>query len=186
MPHRTDRERPDPGPVCPARYHRIAADAPVRAGRHPGLETRSLDRKIAAAPNNRSTRARASCPSSPDGPKTKKARSGKNACPNSTASNASTSGKPPKSRSTPSPPKSDTRHGGGGDLSNEAVVDAQTGPVCNMRVRMARADIEVDGKRVQLTPGMTVTVESKTGKRRMIEFFLSPLLRYASESARER
>ena len=55
-----------------------------------------------------------------------------------------------------------------------------------MHMLMERADIEVNGKLVQLTPGMTVTVESKTGKRRMIEFFLSPLLRYASESARER
>ena len=79
-----------------------------------------------------------------------------------------------------------TIHGEVVNLSNDAVVDEQKGLVYKMRVLMARADIEVNGKLVQLTPGMTVTVESKTGKRRMIEFFLSPLLRYASESARER
>ncbi len=72
------------------------------------------------------------------------------------------------------------------NLSNDAVVDEHKGLVYKMRVLMERADIAVNGRQVQLTPGMTVTVESKTGKRRMIEFFLSPLLRYANESARER
>jgi len=33
---------------------------------------------------------------------------------------------------------------------------------------------------------MEVTVEIKTGKRRLIEFFLSPLLQYKDESLRER
>ncbi len=39
----------------------------------------------------------------------------------------------------------------------------------------------------QKTPScMTVTVKVKTGKRRLIEFFLLPLLRYRQESIRER
>jgi hemolysin D len=33
---------------------------------------------------------------------------------------------------------------------------------------------------------MAVTVEIKTGQRRIIEFLLSPLLRYKQESLRER
>jgi hemolysin D len=33
---------------------------------------------------------------------------------------------------------------------------------------------------------MAVTVEIKTGERRIIEFLLSPLLRYKQESLRER
>jgi hemolysin D len=39
---------------------------------------------------------------------------------------------------------------------------------------------------VDLSPGMAVTVEIKTGQRRIIEFLLSPLLRYKQESLRER
>ncbi len=39
---------------------------------------------------------------------------------------------------------------------------------------------------MNLTPGMAVTVEVKTGKRRLIEFFLSPLLWGITESVRER
>ena len=39
---------------------------------------------------------------------------------------------------------------------------------------------------VNLTPGMAVTVEIKTGSRRVIEYLLSPLMRYRQESLRER
>lgn len=39
---------------------------------------------------------------------------------------------------------------------------------------------------MQLTPGMSVTVEVKTGKRRVIEYILTPLLRYRDEAIRER
>jgi len=46
--------------------------------------------------------------------------------------------------------------------------------------------IEVEGRMVDLAPGMVVTVEIKTGQRRIIEFLLSPLLRYRQESLRER
>jgi len=35
-------------------------------------------------------------------------------------------------------------------------------------------------------PCLAVTVEVKTGARRIIEFFLAPLLRYKEESIRER
>jgi len=37
-----------------------------------------------------------------------------------------------------------------------------------------------------LLAGMSVSVEIKTGQRRLIEFFLSPFLRHARESLRER
>jgi len=40
--------------------------------------------------------------------------------------------------------------------------------------------------RIELVPGMAVTVEIKTGSRRVIEYLLSPLLRYKQESLRER
>jgi hemolysin D len=46
--------------------------------------------------------------------------------------------------------------------------------------------LEVDGRMVELTPGMAVTVEIKTGSRRVIEYLLSPLLRYKQQSLRER
>jgi len=44
----------------------------------------------------------------------------------------------------------------------------------------------VNGKAVPLTPGMAITAEVKTDKRRIISYFLSPLLRYKQEAIRER
>lgn len=41
-------------------------------------------------------------------------------------------------------------------------------------------------KLVNLSPGMAVTVEVKTGKRRMIEYIFSPMMQYVDESVRER
>jgi hemolysin D len=53
-------------------------------------------------------------------------------------------------------------------------------------VSLARATIQVENKTVNLSPGMAVTVEVKTAKRRVIEYFLSPLIQYKDESLRER
>lgn len=54
------------------------------------------------------------------------------------------------------------------------------------RVSLAHGTIQVEGKQVHLTPGMAVTVEIKTGRRRVIEYLLSPVLKSLHESLRER
>lgn len=46
--------------------------------------------------------------------------------------------------------------------------------------------IRADGRDVPLTPGMAVTAEIKTGKRRVIEYLLDPVLRTGRDSLRER
>lgn len=72
------------------------------------------------------------------------------------------------------------------DISNDVIEDQQLGWVFKMRLSLEQDSIVVAGKKVRLSPGMTTTAEIKTGKRRLIEFFLSPLLRYKQESVRER
>jgi hemolysin D len=54
------------------------------------------------------------------------------------------------------------------------------------RVSLDRTQMQVEDKLVNLTPGMAVTVEIKTGSRRVIEYVLSPILRYRQEAMRER
>ena len=71
-------------------------------------------------------------------------------------------------------------------LSQDATPDENLGLVYATRVRMHQATMQVQEKIVNLTPGMAVTVEVNMGKRRLIEFLLSPLLRYRDESVRER
>lgn len=54
------------------------------------------------------------------------------------------------------------------------------------RVALDEIQMQIDDKLVNLAPGMAVTVEVKTGRRRIIEYLMSPLLRYRHESLRER
>jgi membrane fusion protein, hemolysin D len=58
--------------------------------------------------------------------------------------------------------------------------------VYSARVSLDRTHMQVESGLVSLAPGMAVTVEIKTGQRRVIEFLLSPLLRYKQSSLRER
>ena len=44
----------------------------------------------------------------------------------------------------------------------------------------------VDGKDIALIPGMGVSVEIKTGRRRAIDYLLSPLREIASHAASKR
>ena len=71
-------------------------------------------------------------------------------------------------------------------LSRDAVQIDKVGLVYTAKVSLSRSTIQVDGKEIRLTPGMSVAVEIKTGKRRLIEYFLSPLLQAGHESIRER
>ena len=43
-----------------------------------------------------------------------------------------------------------------------------------MRTALDHTDMPINGKRVQLSPGMAVTVEVKTGARRMLSDLLTP------------
>ena len=72
------------------------------------------------------------------------------------------------------------------NVSLDAVADEKHGLLYQTRVLMDRTWIGVEGRRVPLVPGMAVTVEIKTGKRRVIDYFLSPVLQHANESIRER
>jgi len=72
------------------------------------------------------------------------------------------------------------------NINNDAINDEKLGLVFLSRVKLNRSDIQVGKRLVNLSPGMAVTVEVKTGTRRIIEFFLAPLLRYGNESIRER
>ncbi|SAI68153.1 cyclolysin secretion protein [Bordetella ansorpii] len=71
-------------------------------------------------------------------------------------------------------------------VSDDAIKDEERGLVYSMRIAMSRATVNVKGTDVRLAPGMAVTAEIKTGQRRVIEYFLDPLIQYSSESIRER
>jgi hemolysin D len=71
-------------------------------------------------------------------------------------------------------------------VSHDAINDEKRGLIYSMRVKLDKSRIQVDGASVSLSPGMAVSVEIKTGKRRVIEYFLSPLVQHSREGLRER
>jgi hemolysin D len=51
---------------------------------------------------------------------------------------------------------------------------------------LAKTAMDIDGAAVPLRPGMTASVEVKTGKRRILEYLFSPLVQTLSSAMRER
>jgi len=71
-------------------------------------------------------------------------------------------------------------------VSSDAVPDEKRGLVFQARIKLDTAKLKVDEREVTLTPGMAVSAEISTGKRRVIEFFLDPVRKTVSEGLRER
>jgi len=71
-------------------------------------------------------------------------------------------------------------------ISRDAIQDEDLGLVYEVRATLSSSEIFADGRMVKLTPGMTASVEVKTGKRRIVEFLLSPVMKYGDEALRER
>jgi hemolysin D len=71
-------------------------------------------------------------------------------------------------------------------VSGDVIQDEKRGLIYSSRVKMEKTSVQVEEKPVNLSPVMAVTVDIKTGKRRVIEYFLTPLPTHKSESLHER
>ncbi|MES2354832.1 MAG: HlyD family type I secretion periplasmic adaptor subunit [Pseudomonadota bacterium] len=71
-------------------------------------------------------------------------------------------------------------------VSRDAIQDEKKGLIYSVKVNLDRSTIFVDGREALLTPGMSSSVEIKTGTRRVIEYVLSPLVQHGRESLHER
>jgi hemolysin D len=71
-------------------------------------------------------------------------------------------------------------------VTADAVNDEKRGAIFPATLRMERAVLDVNGKPVKLTPGMQVTAEVKTGRRRVIDYLLSPVQESLHDSVKER
>jgi hemolysin D len=86
-------------------------------------------------------------------------------------------------REKPADSKRDPNQSGAEDETSEP---ANQELVYAARVALDRTQMQIDDRLVNLDPGMAVTVEIKTGTRRIISYLLSPLLKYRQEALRER
>lgn len=64
--------------------------------------------------------------------------------------------------------------------------DLNAGFVYRVHIRVARRAFMVNGQRRSVEPGMTVQADILTGRRRVIDFFLSPVVKYLNEGLRVR
>jgi hemolysin D len=71
-------------------------------------------------------------------------------------------------------------------VSQDAIQDEKKGLIYSVKVVLTQPTIYVEGRLVTLSPGMSGSVEIKTGTRRVIEYVLAPLLQHGRESLRER
>jgi len=81
------------------------------------------------------------------------------------------------------PENGSTRSLGAGTTSSEPNGQEL---VYAARVSLDRSYMNIENKRVSLSPGMAATIEIKSGSRSVISYLLSPIMRYKQESLRER
>jgi len=71
-------------------------------------------------------------------------------------------------------------------IGSDAVPDRKLGSVYMATVRLDRRTIIVDGRDVPLTPGLSATVDIRTGTRRIISYLISPMQTSVAQAGRER
>lgn len=71
-------------------------------------------------------------------------------------------------------------------VSRDAIQDEKKGLIYAVKIALDRASINIEGRDMPLSAGMSANAEIKTGTRRVIEYILSPLVRHQHEALRER
>jgi len=71
-------------------------------------------------------------------------------------------------------------------VSFDAVEHQQLGLVFAVLITLDQDHLVIDGQKVKLTGGMNVSAEIKTGRRRVIDYLISPLQTKVQESLKER
>jgi hemolysin D len=66
-------------------------------------------------------------------------------------------------------------------VSRDSIEDKDLGLVYEVYVHPQQKTLLVEGKETAIATGMSVTAEIKVGKRRIIEFFIYPLIKYLDE-----
>lgn len=72
------------------------------------------------------------------------------------------------------------------EISPDAIEDKERGQLYRVMVSVDEAKLHMDNKDLPIYPGMAVSAEIKTRKKRIIDFFLEPFQTYKNEALRER
>lgn len=71
-------------------------------------------------------------------------------------------------------------------ISRDAVADKDLGLVYIATIALDRTHVVADGRRYALSPGLSATVDVRTGTRAIISYLLSPLQSSIAQAGRER
>lgn len=67
-------------------------------------------------------------------------------------------------------------------ISKDSVEDPKLGPVYSVYITPLNKTLMVEGKEAPITTGMSLTAEIKVNKRRIIEFFIYPMIKYWNQA----
>jgi hemolysin D len=67
------------------------------------------------------------------------------------------------------------------NIAKHSIEDEKQGLVYEVYVNPLTTHLMVDGVKTPIASGMSLTAEIKVGKRRIIEFFIYPLIKYLDE-----
>ena len=67
-------------------------------------------------------------------------------------------------------------------VSKDSIEDEKQGLIYDVFITPVTKSLMVDGKEQTISTGMGLSAEIKTGKRRIIEFFIYPIIKYWSEA----
>lgn len=72
------------------------------------------------------------------------------------------------------------------NVSKHSIEDEKLGQVYEVFIMLEDIDLPVEGRRMPVGSGMTVTAEIKVEQRRIIEFFIYPIIKYLDEGLKVR
>jgi hemolysin D len=67
------------------------------------------------------------------------------------------------------------------NISKSSIEDEKLGQVYEVFIQPEENELLVEGKKMKISSGMTLTAEIKVEKRRLIEFFIYPIIKYLDE-----
>lgn len=71
------------------------------------------------------------------------------------------------------------------NIAKSSMLDENLGEIYPILIELKEKKIKIDNNYIKLIPGMTCTVDIKIGKRHLIEYIISPIIRYKDEALRE-
>jgi len=71
------------------------------------------------------------------------------------------------------------------NIAKSSILDEKLGEIYPILIELKKDIMKIDDKYIKLIPGMTCSVDIKIGKRRLIEYIISPMIRYKDEALRE-